>query len=108
VKNLKALRESLGMSQQKLADEINVAQQQIHKYENGLTQPDIETLSALADVFETSIDYLVGHTDIRHKIEAVQPYDLNVAETRLVEKYRLLPIKYRISIESLMDDFLNK
>ena len=108
MRNLKTLRDGLGISQQKLAEDVGVTQQQIHKYENGITQPDIETLSALADVFETSIDYLVGRTDIRHKIEEVQPYDLNAVESRLIDKFRRLPARYRASIESLADDFLNK
>lgn len=108
LKNLKKLREEKGISQQKLADDIGLSQQSIHKYENHSIEPEIETMKKFADYFETSIDYLVGHTDIRHKIEPVESFELNKAEATLIEKYRRLPAKFRTSIASLMDDFLSK
>lgn len=63
VANLKALRTKFNLSQQQLADIIGVSQQSINKYENHHTEPDIETLKALANYFNTSIDYLVGYTN---------------------------------------------
>lgn len=66
------------------------------------------TLKLLADYFETSIDYLVGHTDIRHKVEAVQPFDLNADEAILIEKYRQLGINARNSVINVMDTFLEQ
>ncbi|MGN0165156.1 MAG: helix-turn-helix domain-containing protein, partial [Lachnospiraceae bacterium] len=63
VKNLKLLRTQKGISQQKLANEIGISQQSINKYENQNIEPDINTLIALADYFETTVDYLIGRTD---------------------------------------------
>ena len=63
--NLKSLRDEYGISQQKLAEIINVTQQSINKYENQNTAPDVDVLIRMADYFNTSIDYLLGHTDIR-------------------------------------------
>ena len=60
VKNLKALRNKKGISQQQLADVIGVTQQSVNKYENHSVEPDIYTLIKIADYFETTIDYLVG------------------------------------------------
>lgn len=106
--NLKKLREEKGLSQQKLAEKINTNQQNIHNYEHGSYQPDIQTLKLLANYFETSIDYLVGNTDIRRKIEATQPFDLNDEETILVEKYRRLSRNARSSIVNTIDTFLEQ
>lgn len=108
MENLKALREEKGISQQKLADKINTNQQNIHRYEHGFYEPDIQTLKQLADFFETSIDYLVGYTDIRHKIESVQPYDLNADEALLIEKYRQLRSNARSSVMTMIDTFLEQ
>ncbi len=108
LKNLRKLREDKGISQQKLADELGLSQQSINKYENHSIEPEIETMKELAVYFETSIDYLVGHTDIRHKIEPVERFDLNEEEANLIEKYRQLSVKFRASIVSLMDDLLSK
>ena len=58
---LRELREDRSLSQQALADLVNTSQQNIYKYENGITEPDIQMLKALADAFHVSVDYLVGH-----------------------------------------------
>ena len=61
VKNLRTLRMSKGISQQQLADVIGTSQQSINKYENHNVEPDISTLIMLADYFQVSVDYLIGH-----------------------------------------------
>lgn len=50
---------------------MSLSQQSINKYENHGVEPDIDTLIKLADYFNTSVDYLIGHTNINHKIEPV-------------------------------------
>ena len=98
MKNLRLLREESTMSQYKLADQLELAQSQIQSYESGGYEPDIATLSKLADIFETSIDYLVGRTEIRHKIEPVEEYKLNESESILVEGFRNLSPSFRDSL----------
>ena len=71
MKNLKLLRHQKALSQQKLADILHISQQSVYKYENGITTPDLQTLMKIADFFDTSVDYLIGYTDIPHKIEPV-------------------------------------
>lgn len=65
VKNLKKLRLEFGISQQQLADVIGVSQQSVNKYENHNVEPDIETLIAIAEYFNVTIDYLVGRDESR-------------------------------------------
>lgn len=48
IKNLKKLRNQYGISQQHLANAVGVSQQSINKYENHKSEPDIETLKAIA------------------------------------------------------------
>ena len=103
VKNLKTLRDEKGVSQQKLADAIGSNQQSIHRYENGDYEPDILTLSLLADYFDTSIDFLVGRTDIRKRIEPVEEYELNLDEATLVEKFRGLAFGYKKCLTAMLD-----
>lgn len=88
VENLKKLRQSAGISQQQLADVIGISQQSVNKYENHNIEPDIATLTALADYFSTSVDYLVGHTDVRRKIENIQHDNLNAEEMQIIDGYR--------------------
>lgn len=62
VKNLRELRRKCGMTQKELGNVVGLTQQTINKYENGNAEPNIRTLIALADYFETSVDYLIGRT----------------------------------------------
>lgn len=60
------LRKELNMSQAELAEKLGVSQQTISKYERGTREPDNETLAKLAEIFDCSIDYLLGRSNIRN------------------------------------------
>lgn len=90
LQNLRKLREEKHVSQQALGDAIGVSQPSINKYENHNIEPDIETLKRMARFFDTSIDYIVGNTDVRRKIEETRPCELNGDESALIAQYRLL------------------
>jgi len=51
------------MTQEQLGKKINVTKVSISGYENGTRSPDVETLQKIAEVFDVSIDYLLGRTD---------------------------------------------
>ncbi|MBO5926506.1 MAG: helix-turn-helix transcriptional regulator [Clostridia bacterium] len=57
---LKELRLSKGLTQKDVAEVIKVSPQSYGYYENWVNKPDPETLIKLADLFECSIDYLLG------------------------------------------------
>ena len=69
--NLKKLRLGRGLSQQALADQLEISQQSVYKYENQITEPNIDMLKHIADFFDVSIDYLTGNSSCAHKIEEV-------------------------------------
>jgi transcriptional regulator with XRE-family HTH domain len=60
---LKELRKRRGISQLKLALDLNMNQNTISRYENGVHQADYATLIKIADYFNVSIDYLLERTD---------------------------------------------
>ncbi|MBQ3018092.1 MAG: helix-turn-helix transcriptional regulator [Clostridia bacterium] len=60
---LKLLRKQRGISQLKLAMDLNMNQNSISRYENGEREADYRTLILFADYFNVSIDYLLGRTD---------------------------------------------
>ena len=59
---LYALRKQKGLSQEQLAETLDVSRQAISKWENGTAMPETETLIALSRYFGVSIDALVGNT----------------------------------------------
>ena len=61
---LKELRKKRGISQLKLAMDLNMNQNSISRYETGEREADYATLIRFADYFGVSIDYLLGRTDV--------------------------------------------
>lgn len=59
-KRLKELRKNAKMTQQELGKQINVTKVSICCYENGTRIPSLETLIDLSNLFNVSLDYLVG------------------------------------------------
>lgn len=59
--NLMSLRKMKGLSQEELADKINVSRQTLSKYETGESLPDVEKCKQIADVLDVSLDDLVNY-----------------------------------------------
>ena len=60
---LKFLREKKGLTQQRLAIELNMNQNTVSRYESGKREADYATLIKIADYFDVSLDYLLERTD---------------------------------------------
>ena len=54
------LRKNKGLTQQQLADMLNITQQAYGHYESGKRLPDIKTLIKIADFYNISLDILTG------------------------------------------------
>lgn len=59
--NLISLRKLNGLSQEELAEQLNVSRQTLSKYETGESLPDIERCKQLAEIFGVSLDDLVNY-----------------------------------------------
>lgn len=60
---IKRLREQSGLTQQEMADKLNMHLKTWQKVENGVTKLDIERLQLIADVLETTIEDLINVDD---------------------------------------------
>ena len=58
--NMKALRKNKGLTQEELANRLNVVRQTVSKWEKGLSVPDAEMLQKIADVLESDVSQLLG------------------------------------------------
>ena len=72
-KNIAELRKAKGLTQEQLAQAVNVSSQAVSKWETGASLPDVQTLPLIADVFGVSVDYLykvkeLVYDDIHEKI----------------------------------------
>lgn len=107
VKNLRLLREEKGLSQQRLAEMLNISQQAVFKYEKTASEPDISTLVRLADIFDVSVDFLIGNSDIRSKNVPLNAVMLTVQESDHIKLWRTLPDNIKENIDTLIMSIKN-
>lgn len=60
---IKKIREQSGLTQQEMADKMNMHIKTWQKVENGITKIDIERLQLIAEVFDTPIEDLINVDD---------------------------------------------
>lgn len=58
-KNLKFLREKIGLNQSEMADKFYITRSALGLWENGVREPSIDMIVRLADFFEVTLDQLV-------------------------------------------------
>lgn len=66
---LRQLREKHGYTQKQLADAVHLSKNSICNYEKNVNLPNIETLMSLADIFNVTVDYLLGRSAISFKFD---------------------------------------
>ena len=64
-KRLKDLRQERGMTQKELSAKINCDQSMITRWESGENEPTASYIIKIAEVFETTADFLLGISDIQ-------------------------------------------
>lgn len=100
-KRLKHLRSEKGLTQAELAKALSIGESTVSFYESGKRQPDYETLTRLADLFQVSIDFILGRSDIRYQAETL-------AAHRSDDPTQELPEEARKSLEEFKDFILKK
>ncbi len=65
-KRLKTLRKEAGWLQKDVGDKLGISASGYGFYESGKRDPDSETLRLLADIFDVTVDYLLGRSNIRN------------------------------------------
>ena len=115
MKNLKELRKKRNLSQLRLAMELGLSQQTIHKYESGKAEPDIRTLIELAHFFHVTVDYLIGNEEILPESKARKPArkspktpEITVLVTpdeyHFLSLYRALSAKTRSAVNHILEE----
>ena len=57
--SIKKLRQEKKMSQEQLAEQLHVTRQAVSNWENGKTQPDVDTITQLAEIFDVSVERMI-------------------------------------------------
>ncbi|WP_156940166.1 helix-turn-helix domain-containing protein [Caldanaerobius polysaccharolyticus] len=70
-KRIKELRTELGLTQEELAKKIGVTRAALSSWEINRRDPDTTTLQKLSEIFNVSVDYILGKTDIRTRADEI-------------------------------------
>lgn len=82
--NIRYLRSQLGLSQQRVADDLQITRGRYAKYEDGVSEPPIELLIRMSRYYKASIDLLVTVNLIKYPLSEI----LKLPDNRI-----LLPLK---------------
>jgi transcriptional regulator with XRE-family HTH domain len=74
---IRMLRNELGLTQEQLGLKINLSKANISKYERSDLEPNLETLELLAEVFNVSVDFLLGRTTKRKSDGSITAYHID-------------------------------
>lgn len=78
--NIKALRKQHSFTQEQLAEALGVTVGAVYKWESGQSVPEVKLIMELADLFEISVDTLLGYDrqneNIANRIERIKQYVL--------------------------------
>ena len=93
---LKELRTTKNLTQADVAAHLQIARESYSRYESGEREMTYDALIALAELFEVSIDYLLGRYN-------VNPVALQDGELSLLQKFRAVDQRGKDSIQAVVE-----
>lgn len=84
-------RKKKGMSQEDLANLLNVSRQAVQKWESDASIPELDKLVAISNMFEVSLDYLVKDVHISKEPEPQEKEIVHEEKTEKEEDNKLIP-----------------
>lgn len=82
---IKQLRKEINITQEELAKKLNLSKGIISLYENGTRKPSLDVAVSMANLFDCSIDYLLGYFDYKNPKTVLENelYKLDLSESEL-------------------------
>lgn len=90
MKRIAELRKEKHLNQVGLGIKLNVSQKMISAYESGSHQPSIDTLIRMSKLFNVSVDYIIGNSDIKSSAENFSKDGLTKNEIELLDIFKEL------------------
>lgn len=105
---LKMLREKRGYSQKQLADVLHVSKNSVSHYELGISMPSIDIIINMADIFDVSIDYLLGISNVNLSKRLLdKPIDKNTTAENVLESILRLDKEHKMDLLKLLRYIVN-
>lgn len=126
--NIKFFREQKGLTQEALAKRIVTSRSNIAKWENNTTVPDIQSLLKMSEIFEVSLDHLVGRLSFQEdllkdfkRIYGSTPESFDEEVVELIEytmkfpqfkaellRLKTLPLKNQLAVHELLANLIDQ
>lgn len=95
---IRELREEAQMTQKQLADRISNMQRNVSNWEQGVSEPDLQTVVAIADIFNVSLDELFGREQADIQVR-------DNADNKLVAAVRRLSSEQKSALYNMLQSF---
>lgn len=107
-KKLRELRKDLKLSQTEVAKKLGLQYFTYGKWEQEKAEPSANDLVKLAEIFDVTVDYLLGRTDELGEIAPGNNVSsgYTAAEQRLIQDYRTLDEEQRKAVRIVLDMFV--
>ena len=98
MKRIAELRKEKHYSQLKLANMLGISQKTVSGYETGVSNPSIDLLIEMSEIFDTSIDYIVENSNIKDPINKVMEGEFSKEDKEMMVMFKRLsyPKKLRV------------
>ena len=100
---IKQLRQERKMTQVRLSIELEVSQETVSAYESGKYFPSYQTLLKLSAILDSSIDYMMGLSDVRYPDSS----QLKPEEESLLGLYKLLDKQKKECLQTYLRFLIN-
>ena len=108
-KALSTLRKRADMTQNEVADRLNLSRQAISKYERGESFPDISVLVMIAELFDVTLDELIGYGDPTggeaSLLQSIAKGNSDVVAESIADVVNLAPLLKPSILEKLSQQF---
>ncbi|WP_209300596.1 helix-turn-helix transcriptional regulator [Lentibacillus salicampi] len=124
--NIKFLREQNDWTQESLADQLNISRYVVIRWETNKVTPDLESLIKLSELFDVTIDHIVGNHSFREDLlkdfkrmysSKAKPFDEEAVELvqylmenpdfkKQVFRMRNLPVRKQRIVHDMLENFI--
>lgn len=102
---VKNLRGEKGLTQDDLADKLGVTKNAVSLWERGLREPPLGKTAVIADLLDTSVDYLLSRTDNRYNNVFNGTCKTTKVEVPIEYPYKLTPDEVDMLLRIIGDDY---
>ena len=105
--NLQILRKMKNMSQEQLAERLDVSRQAVSKWESGNGYPETEKLISICEIFDCSMDYIMGLSPVRRIMTDSNSTKDETQKEYLLNCFRRLGSKNKARLIAYADGLLD-